>query len=124
MTEDLEVNNISAVITCSIRFMSHYLKNLAQGYVTNSGFSIIPYYHSSSGENAHGVGAPLFLIDINAYKGPNKWGYDIFILVFRKLRPVDSVFVVQPGEGCHALDLNGYYTKDFFNYLYGKSTNY
>ena len=124
MTEDLEVNNTSAVIPCSIRFTSHYLKNLAQGYVTNSGFSIIPYYHSSSGENAHCVGAPLFLIDINAYKGPNKWRHDIFILVFRKLRPVDSVFIVQSGEGCHALDLNGYYTKDFFNYLYGKSTNY
>ena len=40
---------------------------------------------------------PYFMIDVNGYKGPNKWGYDIFLLMLRgdevngitKIVPVD-----------------------------------
>ena len=104
-------------------FSERYL-NKAQAHVTNSGYIIIPYYHSSSGQNAKGIGAPIVLVDINGQKAPNKWGHDIFIFLFTKIKKYDSIFSMKPTKKCHPLDKNGYYTTHFFNYLYGQQTNY
>ena len=101
------------------------LETKVRVYMLNSGFTIIPYFVWSVGEgDVHGGGAPIFLVDINAHKGPNKWGHDIFIFQLNKPKTNDSVFSLVPGQGCHALDVGGVYTRDFVEYLYGRTTNY
>ena len=97
-------------------FSSNRIRNTAFVYVVNSGFTIIPY------ENGSGV-APIFLLDINADKGPNKWGLDIFPLWLEKSNNRDSVFKLVPTKRCHALDVGGYYITDYVEYLYGRDTN-
>lgn len=67
---------------------------------------------------------PLFIMDINAHKGPNKWGHDIFVFIFDKRKKTDSTFWVGPVNSCHPIDFNGYYTTQYFNYLYRKNSNY
>lgn len=86
-------------------------------YIFNSGFSIILYYSSSSG----GPQSQLFLLDVNAQKGPNKWGHDIFAFKFNKKSSLDSVFQLVPLEGCFAPQKGGYYTTTFMKYLYGQN---
>ena len=111
----------SLAIGCS-GIMKKRLENDIRVYVFNSGFTMIPYYLSKVGEgDVAGGGAPVFLVDINAHKGPKKWGHDIFLFQLNKRKPTDSVFSLVPGKACHALDVGGYYTRDFFNYLYGQN---
>ena len=68
--------------------------------------------------------AALLILDVNAHKGPNKWGHDMFVFELKKRKRYDSVFVLEPSQRCHPLDIGGYYTTHFFNYLYGQNTNY
>lgn len=49
-------------------FSESNIKNASVAYVLQDGMIIIPY----------GTLFPLFLVDINGKKQPNKWGYDIF----------------------------------------------
>ena len=80
-------------------------------YVTNAGFIFMPMKKQT-------------MVDINGLKGPNKWGHDIFIFEYNKRNQYDSVFVLEPSKRCHPLDVGGYYTTHFFDYLYKKNTNY
>ncbi|MBO5434745.1 hypothetical protein J6A31_02845 [bacterium] len=93
-------------------FVYSYLIRNADVYVFND-FIIIP--------NKVIQKAALLTIDINGHKGPNKWGHDMFLFQFLKQKKYDSVFNLVPSQICHPLDVGGYYTKDFFNYLYGQN---
>ena len=95
-------------------FSASYIQNRSHIYVTNSGFLYTFYF---SGRNQF----PLLLMDINGLQGPNKWGYDVFVFSLSKAKQYDSVFSLKPSTICHALDVGGYYTTDFFNYLYGQN---
>ena len=95
-------------------FTSYRVKNTAVVTVANNTFTIIPY------ENGGGT-APIFIFDINAGKGPNKWGHDIHVFQFERLNKKESVFKISPSPRCRALDIGGYYTKDFVEYLYGRN---
>ena len=98
------------------------LETKVRVYMLNSGFTIIPYFVWSVGEgDVHGGGAPIFLVDINAHKGPNKWGHDVMVLHYFKRRTLDSVFVLKAHTGCMVLDEGGYYTTHFMDYLYGQN---
>jgi len=114
--KDKESNEIHYLETCP-GASSTTVTKYTSAYVTNSGYTIVPRYILSSGVNP----TPLFLIDINAHKGPNKWGHDMFLFQFLKQKKYDSVFNLVPSQACHPLDVGGYYTKDFFNYLYGQN---
>ena len=96
-------------------FSDDTIKNKAVVYIVNSGFHIIPYFINAKNTRT----GPLFLLDVNALKGPNKWGHDIFLLQFDKDKANDSVFKMIPAGHCRALDFGGYYTKPFMEYLYG-----
>ena len=98
-------------------FSDEYIRNNNLAYVTNSGFTIIQYPVNSRKE----IWSPTFLLDINAHKGPNKWGHDIFVFMLQKKNKRDSIFRLNPTDKCHALDFGGYYTKHFFEYLYGQN---
>ena len=92
------------------------LQNKSFVYMTNSGFSIIPYYSDAY------LKTSSFLVDINGLQKPNKWGHDIYIFSFQKKKKYDSVFTIAPHTGCHALDYGGVYTKHFVEYLYGQNS--
>lgn len=99
-------------------FTTERIINKATVFLTNSGFSITPYQGRTSRVDDY---TPYFILDINGLQGPNKWGYDIFILQFRKRNEFDSVFFINHATGCHALDKGGTYTKHFVEYLYGQN---
>ena len=90
-------------------------------YVYRAGFTLIPYYTYSAAPVGRLTTTNRFIIDINAQQGPNKWGHDMFLFVFEKQKKYDSVFTIKPSSTCHALDFGGYYTKHFFEYLYGQN---
>ena len=65
---------------------------------------------------------PIMAVDINANKGPNKWGYDIFVWRFVKTKNTDSVFKLEYCTSmCHPLEKGGYYSTTFGDYLYGQN---
>ena len=97
-------------------FGGDYIKKLNSVYVVNSGFYFMPFQWSNKNQ------IPLFMVDINGQKGPNKWGYDVFIFEFYKQRKYDSVFRVNASVRCHPLEKGGYYTTTFMEYLYGRSS--
>jgi len=101
-------------------FTQTKIQNISKAFLFNSGFMLLSY----AGGSTNGKGAPIFLVDINAHKGPNKWGHDIFVFQFNKLKRSDSVFRLMPGTGCHVLDFGGVYTKHFVEYLYGRNANF
>jgi len=100
---------------CSIH-NTNYIQNRNHVYMLNSGVYIISPPH-----NYKGGSSPVFIMDVNGFKGPNKWGHDVFLFCFYKNKVFDSVFGVIPHIGCHPLDNGGYYTKTFFQYLYGQN---
>ena len=83
-------------------------------YVMNNGVYLVPYF---DGVNYY----PFFIIDINGHIAPNKYGHDIFVFDFLKKSQYDSVFKLNPSNQCHPLDIGGYYTKHFVEYLYGRN---
>ena len=49
------------------------------------------------------------------------WGYDVFLLEFARFNKYDSHVILQGTTRCHPLDKNGYYSRDFVEYLYGRN---
>ena len=92
------------------------MQNKVASYIFSSGFSIIVYTTYSLGTHTQ-----IILLDVNALKGPNKWGHDIFSLMFNKKSRLDSVFKIEPHDSCFAPQKGGYYTKTFMEYLYGQN---
>ena len=66
-------------------FSDSVVKNNYPVYVLNDGTYIA----------RHSKNAPLFLVDINGQKGPNKWGYDIFTFGFSGNRTVGIASIIQ-----------------------------
>ena len=99
-------------------FSKNRMLNNSPVYIFNSGFSIIIYDRGyQTQHHSH-----IFLLDINAHKGPNKWGHDIFAFKFNKKSKRESVFKLEPMDGCFAPQSGGYYTTHFFDYLYGRNS--
>ena len=73
-------------------------------YILNDGTIFMPYGNGR---------APLFMVDINGKKGPNKWGYDLFVLKFYKTKPKRSYFILGASSGCQPIEKGGYSTKAF-----------
>lgn len=45
----------------------------------------------------YGITTPLYLIDINGLKGPNKWGYDIYTFILRDFKLICVYDFIEPG---------------------------
>lgn len=65
---DMSEYNVMAQTSSSMNFRQDKILNALPAYVFKNGMIMIPY-------SAH---TPLFLLDINGKKGPNKWGHDLF----------------------------------------------
>ncbi len=59
-----------------VRFRESYIRNSNPAYVLLDG-SVLMLYH---------IGYPLYLVDVNGLKNPNKWGYDIFVFKIKNNR--------------------------------------
>ena len=57
-------------------FSDSNIKNVYPVIVLFDGTYIIKYFSMTGGN-------PIFTVDINGFKGPNKWGYDIFSFTLR-----------------------------------------
>ena len=112
--DEPDVNKERFLLNCG-GFSDSKIKNKVAVYILNSGFSLITYYGGKYPLY------PIFLLDINGLQGPNKWGHDIFVFKFYKTKKYDSVFILEASDGCHPLDVGGYYTSTFMNYLYGRN---
>ena len=51
-------------------FSTSNIKNVYPAYVLADGTVLVQYYTPTS--------RPVFMVDINGFRGPNKWGHDIF----------------------------------------------
>ncbi len=90
-----EINNT----TCSYKFSASHF------YILKDGSFLI--LNDKSTNNTH---QPLFMIDVNGKKGPNKWGYDLFYLTFYR---TDKNKNVQVADGICALkEKGGFWLKD------------
>jgi prepilin-type N-terminal cleavage/methylation domain-containing protein len=78
-------------------------------WVLGDGMNLITY-----GSLAYAY--PLFLIDINGAKPPNKWGYDLFAFIF-VFRQQDSSIKLVPG-GCELVDTGGRSAEAMLKWVY------
>jgi len=105
-----------ATYTSSCSYYASTNMNNNSVYITNSGYSVM----------LRGIGGKvaLFALDINAHKGPNKWGYDVFFLEPLKYQKKDSIFTLSGTTRCGVFEEGGNYSRDFVDYLYGRNTNF
>lgn len=60
-----------------------------------------------------GVGS-FFILDTNGIKKPNKWGYDLFILEFRK-KSLDTSTISVNDSTCQSYEKDGYTIESFLS---------
>ena len=103
MTDD---EAYKATASCA-EFRKESILNNKTAYVFKNGIIFIPYTPKT----------PLYIVDINGKKGPNKWGYDLFTLRvksnnFKPLKIDDGV--------CMKAHKGGYTTAEMIKNLYSK----
>ena len=102
---DYELN--VATTGCS-NFNKNELLNSRNAYVFKNGIIIIPFALNSS---------PVYAIDINGKKGPNKWGYDLF--TFKIKSEVNKPLRIYEG-GCMKPEKGGVSTKEMIENIYSR----
>lgn len=96
-----EVNKSNSVMGCG--GWSYETMKSKPAIVTSDGMIIMPY----------SLNIPIFAIDVNGKKGPNRFGYDVFFL---QLRGTESTIPGFAAGGCEFLEKGGVST---YNMLYG-----
>ena len=112
--DDFDAAKESFIKSCR-GYSSDSIENINFVYVLNGGFTIITYSR----------GGPLFLLDINGEKKPNKWGYDLFEFQLVKRKTSESSIVLKPtSSGCMVVEKGGFTTQDFFNRVNRGNANF
>lgn len=100
------------IASCAVWTRSH-LDSLAKSYVLADGTIIISYYNADKSVN--------FAYDVNGKKGPNKWGYDIFVFAIRNNAKTgqSSISQLTVGAGdCMTAETGGKLTAQMIKDLY------
>ncbi len=85
----------------------NYFASHPQAYVLADGIILLQY------QSYDWVG-PLFIVDINGFKAPNKWGYDVFVFRLYR-RSLNSGLELKPDNNfCHPVEKGGKNARDFF----------
>ena len=92
-------------------FSDSSIKNNYPVFVLVDGTYIIEYY-------SYLGGIPIYVVDINGHKGPNKWGYDIFSFGISGNKNVGIGSIVQK-QFNYAKEEGGKY----FQYMYNEAFN-
>lgn len=90
-----------------------YLHNTSASYVLSDGSILISNYNNDKNYN--------FAYDINGKKGPNKWGYDVFVfaIVNNAKTGQSSITQLTAGAGhCMSAESGGKLTADMIKLLY------
>ena len=87
-------------------FRKQNIQNNLTAYVLKNGIIIIPY--SSNGY-------PIWLIDINGKRGPNKWGHDLFVL---RINGLPNTNLQLSTGGCEATEKGGKTTAQMIKDMY------
>lgn len=99
------VDKIQAEIDDSVEydpnmaFSESRLKQTSEAWVLIDGTVIVKW-------DSNGSPTPIFMVDINGHKRPNKWGYDIFCFILKGTEP-DGITNLDP--------YNYYYEKGGFS---------
>ena len=88
-------------------FRKNAILNDRDVYVFKNGIILIPY-------NKH---RPLYAIDINGKKGPNKWGYDLFTL---RVKSNNFKPLKLSGDGCFKAEKGGVYAEKMIENIYSR----
>lgn len=106
ITEDYRgIDKVKAEVDDSVEydpnmaFSDSTIKQKSEAWVLVDGTVILKYNSASSS-------TPIFTIDINGHKKPNKWGYDLFSFQFKGM-PNDGITKLNP--------INYYYEKGGFS---------
>lgn len=99
MDNDSNLSEEEAInMTYGVRYFQKYkILNNNQTWVLQDGQILMPFH----------ITFPLYLVDINGLKGPNKWGYDIYTFSINKYKLIcafDSI--EQGGVTCSKLMTN------------------
>lgn len=90
-------------------FSSEFIETKNTVYVLNGGFLLILYDYNGR--------VPLFIVDINGKRRPNKYGYDLFSFKFEKENDSDSYIKLEPNTRCIYIEKGGFSTSDFMNLI-------
>lgn len=90
-------------------FSSEFIEAKNTVYVLNGGFLLILYGYEGK--------SPLFIVDINGKRRPNKYGYDLFSFQFAKANSTDSYIKLEPNTRCIYIEKGGFSTSDFINLI-------
>ena len=75
----------------SAGYTQRYIDNINTTYVLSDGSVIQLYNHVT----------PIYLVDTNGTKGPNKWGYDLYYFgIYNNKLGCDSDYIDQGGTKC------------------------
>lgn len=96
-------------------FSSQSIERDNHVYVLQGGFHVILYGNGA---------APLFWVDINGKKRPNKWGHDLFAFEFKKDKITNSYNKLVPSTGCRLKEKDGYTSQEFFNLINRGTANF
>ncbi len=96
-------------------FSSENIKNDDHVYVLQGGFHVILYAQGN---------APVFWVDVNGKKRPNKWGHDLFAFQFERGKISDSYNMLKPSTGCQLKEKDGYTSKEFFDLINRGTANF
>lgn len=91
-------------------FNATQINNVSTVYIMNDGLILISYT-TPNNNNIY----PLFAVDVNGKKGPNKWGYDLFTFSLRK-ETVNSGLKLtpMPATSCHPIEKGGKSAYDYW----------
>lgn len=94
-------------------FNKDRIENNASAYIFNDGLIVIPYTSSTLQK------LPLFAFDINGHKGPNKWGYDLFVTYIRRNSDTSAGLILDLSSTttCHPVEKGGYSAQDFYDLM-------
>lgn len=95
--EDVSDVDLNIAMTGCNNFREENIKNVNPAWVLADG-TVVGFYSS----NRLSLGK-IFWVDVNGHKKPNKWGYDIFVLAYRKR----GESVILKGGGCFQTEVGG-----------------
>ncbi len=92
-------------------FTRSRIESRSKAYVLGDGSILFSY---ESGDAVTGNTASLFAVDINGFKAPNKWGYDVFVFDLYRQSASAGLQVRPFSASCHPVEKGGKNARDFF----------
>ncbi len=90
-------------------FNSNSVENWTFAYVLTDGIILFAFANNNGNTNA-----PFFIVDINGFKAPNKWGHDVFFFDLYRRSSTSGLQVRPATHSCAPVEKGGKNARDFF----------